>query len=245
MRITWFIIIALVNASCIHSKSEIRTIKRKGFVLVDTNRLSTEYLQGQQDVDFPIYYIGPFKDTIRIGRRYWRGRTPVTLWPKRFPVSRTYSNRTLSVEVDTSFVTNSPLEYFSKDGTIDLDSTRNYYASVFTIKNISDSIIWMGRTFSVFFLHREFKNRQGQWVQVGKNLSEVGICGTLQPHIYLRPGEIILSKVAHYKGSFVTDCRLVFGYDERPVYSNIFKESIDEKILQGDGLTETSKCRVF
>jgi hypothetical protein len=77
------------------------------------------------ELDFPIFYIGPVKDTICVGRRYGIGRTQV------------------------------------------------YYSHFFLIKNISDSVIWMGVSFSVFFLHLEVKNKAGHWVKIGKKLSEV------------------------------------------------------------------------
>jgi hypothetical protein len=32
-------------------------------------------------------------------------------------------------------------------------------------------------------------------------------------------------------GAFVTDCRLAFGREGKLVYSNIFRQSIDEKML--------------
>ncbi|GAA3945197.1 hypothetical protein GO495_31035 [Chitinophaga oryziterrae] len=212
---------------------ELAIFKGKGFILADTNQRATEYLQDPvHDIDFPIYYIGPIKDTISISRRYWRGRTPVKFWPEKFAAGRIYSDMNLRIEVDTTLAVNSPVEYIHKDGKLKLDSTRNYYASVFTIRNISDSIVWMGRTFSVYFLHRELKDKPGHWVRVGENISDIGICATHEPEIFLKPGEIILSKVRHYKGPFVTDCRLVFGKNNHLVYSNIFKESVDERIFQ-------------
>lgn len=231
MRILLFIILPLYLASCMHRKPGINIVNTKAFVLVDTNGPSNAYLQ-EPEGDFPIYYIGRLLDTIRIGKRYGYDRSPDTFPLVEFPYSRTYSDQTLEIVVDTSFVTNRVLEYWEEDGTINADSTRNYHASVFTIKNISDSVIWMGRTFSVYFLHREFKNRQGQWVKVGNSLHTLRLCLTNEPFINLQPGEIVLSKVVHYQGNFATDCRLVFGREDKLVYSNTFRQSIDEKMLQ-------------
>lgn len=212
-------------------KPHISSFKVADFVLVDTSRPATEYLQMQCSMDYPIYYIGPVKDTINIGQRYERRRTPIPRWPEIFPASYTYSDKNLHIEVDTSFDANFLEEYYSKDWKIDPDLTRNYHASVFTIKNISDSIICMGETFSVYYMHRELKNRHGQWIQMEKSLSQELFCGTGQPTIFIKPGEIILSKVKHYKGTFKTDCRLVFGRNGRVVYSNVFSELIDESIF--------------
>jgi hypothetical protein len=234
MRIASFIFLVILISSCVNSNNpELAIFKGKDFILTDTNQCATEYLHDQvNDIDFPIYYIGPIKDTISISRRYWRGRTPVKIWPEKFAAIWTYSDMNLRIEVDTTLAVNSPVEYIYEDGKLNLDSTRNYYASVFTIRNISDSIVWMGRTFSVYFLHREFKDKLGHWVRVGENISDIGICATHEPEIFIRPGEIILSKVRRYEGLFKTDCRLVFGRNNHLVYSNIFKESVDERIFQ-------------
>lgn len=233
MRILLYMILPLFIGACVHREPAIRVVKTSAFVLVDTSEESREYLKEARDIEFPIYYIGPPRDTLHIGKRYARGRTPVAIWPARFACSRTYSDETLQITVDTSFVTNRTQEYFSEDGSIDPDSSSYYYASVVTIKNISDSVIWMGHTYSVYFLRREFRNQQGQWIKVGSSLHELSLCLANEPSIYLRPGEIMLSKMAHYQGSFVTECRLAFGRKNgKMLYSPVFRASIDETFLQ-------------
>jgi hypothetical protein len=89
----------------------------------------------------------------------------------------------------------------------------------------------MGRTFSLCFLHLEAKDKRGHWKKISKSISELGFCGTLQPHVHISPGEIILAKMPLYKGKYVTDCRLAFGYDDNNiVYSNEFKESFNVRM---------------
>ncbi|GAA3945215.1 hypothetical protein GCM10022209_46240 [Chitinophaga oryziterrae] len=63
------------------------------------------------------------------------------------------------------------------------------------------------------------------------SLSQELFCGTGQPTIYIKPCEMILSKVKHYNGTFKTDCKLVLGRNDRVVYSNVFSEFVDEKIF--------------
>jgi hypothetical protein len=200
-----FVFLAFFFSACLHDRGAIRY---------------ENYRQVQSD--FPIYYMGPAKDTIRIGRRYWRGRTPIPQWPVRLAASRTYSGKELIIEVDTSFMSDSPVEYLNPDGSINYDSTLNFRAYTFTIRNISDSFVWMGRTFSVYFLHLELKDRQGNWIRTGKKLSEQGICGTGEPSVYLKPGEIIISKVRCYQGPVRMEARLAFGSLGQQVYSNAF-----------------------
>ena len=125
--------------------------------------------------------------------------------------------------------TNAPVEYISDAGQISNDSTINYKSFMFSIKNISDSAIWLGRTFSVYFVNREGRNREGEWVKIDEKLCDLKTCRTGEPTILLKPNEIAISKVRRYQGNFATDFRLVFGYDGNVVYSNIFRDSIDDR----------------
>ena len=86
----------------------------------------------------------------------------------------------------------------------------------------------------MYLINREAKNRDGKWVKIDKKLSELGICGTGQPNIILHPDETVIGKMKRYKGPFVTDFRLVFGYHDQIVYSNTFRDSIDERTLEND-----------
>lgn len=64
--------------------------------------------------------------------------------------------------------TNSPVEYFSENPATVKDSTLNYKSFLFFIRNIADSAVYLGRTFSVFFIHREAKNRCDSILTVGR-----------------------------------------------------------------------------
>ena len=232
MQLKYIIILTICFSSCKQDKPKVTLFKTQNFIVADTTIEANQFLKfDEYSSDFPIYFIGSKVDTIKIGKRYWRG---LTQWTDNFkiPWSRKYSDKTLNIFVDTSAKTNSPVEYFSDNPKVAHDSTINYNAFLFSIKNISDSTIYLGRTFSIFFINREAKNKNGKWIKVDKKLSELGICGTGQPTIILHPNELAISKLKRYKGSFVTDFRLVFGYDNNIVYSNIFRDSLDERTLQ-------------
>jgi hypothetical protein len=139
-------------------------------------------------------------------------------------MSRHYSDRNLSIRVDTSVVVTRGIEYYSEKSYPMPDSVRSYYAYLVTIKNISDSVIWMGKTFSVFFMHMELKDKNGHWKEASRDLSEAGLCLTIEPSIYLRPGEILISKVPVLKGTCSTEARLAFGGRRGRVYSNTFRQ---------------------
>jgi len=231
MRSIAILLLAACLSGCKEDPLKVITSKTVDFYIADTCVKAVQFLAiDKYYSDYPIYYIGHRSDTIKIGKRYWRGCTP---WVDNFllPCNWQYSDKTLSIIVDTSIKTNSPVEYFSDDPQIVKDSTINYHSFLLTIRNISDSLIYMGRTFSLFLIHREAKNKNGEWIKIDKNLREIGICGTGEPTIILKPNEIIVSKVKRYKGDFVTDFRLVFGYGDNVVYSNIFKDSIDQRTL--------------
>lgn len=229
MRLILLLLLVFYFSSCFQ-KTPVSIFKMQNFIIADTSLKATDYLSYKQKYsDYPIYYIGSRSDTLRIGSPYKRGKTN---WVNNFkiPCSRNYSDQTLKLFVDTSIHTNSTVDYFNYENDsqhLIKDSTKNFHSFIFSIQNISDSVIYLGKTFSVFFLNREAKDRNGNWIKVDKKLSELGICGTGQPIIILNPNEIVISKIRRYEGSFITDFRLVFGYDNNIVYSNIFKDSID------------------
>ena len=217
------LILILLFISC--NVKNVSIFHTKDFVLIDTSFTAVGYTQNYYDEGFPIYYYGAIKDTIRISRYLSRKYTPRPQWPDSFYATSRFSDNNLKIEVDTSIHVNNVEQYFHRDSVI------NCHASVFTIRNISDTAVHMGITYSVYYMHRELKNRKGEWVTMGEPIAGNLGCATGQPSIYLFPGDIMVSKVNHFQGNFVTDCRLAFGWDGRYVYSNIFQESIDESIL--------------
>ena len=230
MRLLFACFSVLLVCAC-RQQPVIRCLPMEGFALVDTGYVPTERREPDKVMGYPIYYIGPPRDTIHIGGCYSLFRTAKPRWPARFACSRAVSDRNFVIHVDTKQESDVPWEYLNDDGTINRDSTRHYRSLVFTLQNISDSIHWIGQSYCVEFIQREYRDRKGNWVRPGKSLGEVGICGTGQPFIYLRPGELILGKTRMCKGDFATDCRLVFGYGDQFVYSNAFRDSIYEKML--------------
>jgi len=231
MRLISSLLLMLSLSSCQQDLSNVKLYKAGSFILVDTTAEANQLLPfGNSNCDYPIYYKGVQTDTIKIGRRYWIGRTN---WNEdiKMPWSRTYSSKTLEIYVDTLVKTNSPIEFISDSKTGGKNSTANYHSLLVSIKNISDSSIYLGRTFSLFYLHREARNKHGNWVPVDNNLSEAGLCLTGEPTIVLNPGELILSKLIRFKGAYTTDFRLCFGYGKNLVYSNTFRDQIEESVV--------------
>ncbi|MFL9485281.1 hypothetical protein ACI6Q2_21040 [Chitinophagaceae bacterium LWZ2-11] len=230
MRFYLLMFFGSIFFSCNKDSRKVLILKTNSFSIVDTTYAATQYLNESEYGGYPIFYLGRKQDTFKIGRQCDRGRTK---WKedRNIQCCRNYSNKTLKIFVYTSAQTNSPVEWLSENSEVIRDSTKNYHAFIFSILNMSDSPVYMGRTFEIFFMHKEARDRKGNWVKIEKKLSELGVCGTGQPNIILQPNEIIISKVRRYTGSFVTDFRLVFGYNDNVVYSNTFSDFIDEKMI--------------
>jgi hypothetical protein len=229
MRIVYFLI--LLSCSCKRNEATVRTFETAHFVLIDSACEATESLNAENyDSEYPIYFLGQIKDTIKIGKRYLR-RINEVMVDYTFPDFTRCLDTTLDIFVDTSIKTNSTVEYLSENEKISKDSTKNYKAFLVTIQNRSDSIIYLGRTFSLFTVNREARDKTGKWVKVDKKLKQMGLCLTGQPTIWLKPGEIIIAKAKRYAGSYVTDFRLALDCGDAVIYSNIFRDSIDLKVL--------------
>jgi hypothetical protein len=87
------------------------------------------------------------------------------------PWSKYYSDKTLKLFVDASITSTSSVDYFNYETDnkeMAKDSTKNFHSFLFSIQNISDSVIYLGETFSIFFINREAKDRNGNWVKVDK-----------------------------------------------------------------------------
>lgn len=234
MRTGIILLFILLFSSCFRKPIPVSFFHTGEFTLEDTSHSANEYLQSFEDDGFPIYYLGPSKDTINIGTRYWRRGECRFKESPAYCIFR-YSTSNVSVQVDTSFPACESLEYLNKERFIDhyCDSNHYYHASTIIIRNLCDTAVSLGITFSVSQMHREMLNSRGQWVKVNKKLCEEWLCGTGQPNIYLIPGELIISKVGHFNGKHAIPCRLALGRSNAfaQVYSNTFTECINDSLL--------------
>lgn len=231
MRLSCLFALALLLFSCRQSESQVQVFKRSGFVLVDTILKENTLLSlEEQHSNYPIYFIGTPSDTVKIGNSYRAGQIKWST-DKIILSNRKYSAKNLKLSVDTSVITTSTVEYFSENHKT-IDSTRNFKSYLLILQNVSDSSLYLGRTFELYYLTRQVKNKKGEWVSLDKNLSEAGLCLTGQPTIILKPNDIIISKCKRYSGTFLTNFRFAFGTTDNIVYSNIFKDFIDENLIQ-------------
>lgn len=182
------------------------------------------------ECDFPIYYMGYPKDSIKIGRRYferwtiWKDDTTQT-------VSVNYIDKNLTIKVDTSYYTILSNEYISRCGNIIADSTENFKALLITICNISDSTLYLGSSFSLYHMYIEIKNGSGKWIKATQKLSEQAICMSSRASIFLKPQQIIIAKARLHTGDTIAEFRLAFEKLHKKVFSNTYMDSIDKKVL--------------
>lgn len=233
MRTGLIFICMLSLTACLRKSTHVSYIPLQEVILADTGYDAVTYLPYEEDPVFPIYYLGPLKDTISIGRYYDRRRNKPDL-PYPDVAINQYSSENLSIYVDTSFSATITADYYNDNGIIQPDSTRHFNASVIILRNMTDTAMYMGMTYSLYYMHREIKNSQGKWVRTCNKLRGEMWCASGQPDIFLKPGEVMISKIAHYGGPHTVACRLAFGrlMDGTQVYSNVFTACIDNELLK-------------
>lgn len=226
-----FIALVLLFHSC-SADNRIVNIQKSGYyTIIDSTLIPAQTSSfDTTGCDYPIYYMGYPRDSIRIGRRYFELWTP---WKEENTgtTSINYTDNNLDIKIDTSFHTILSNEYISEYGNIIADSTINYKALLFTIRNISDSTLYLGSSFSLYHMYLEAKSTSGKWVKASKKLSEQSICMSSRARIYLDPQQIIIGKAELHQGDTVAEFRLAFEGHRKKVTSNTYIDSIDKKIL--------------
>jgi hypothetical protein len=194
----------------------------KDFMLIDSAKPSTPcWLIPGETQDFPIYYMGPAADTISIGNRFWNDRNAYSdTMPDLF--TKSYSVNDLEITADTSISCFRGIEYWHESDPSITDSTKWYHSFLLILKNKSDSTLYLGRTNSLYYMQLEGQCQDGQWTRIQKPLSEMWLCGTGQPDIFLGPGQIILSKIIRRKDPDFIQYRLAWKGGGGIIYSNVF-----------------------
>jgi hypothetical protein len=222
MRLTCLWLMILSSCTGYDSTGGPVIYRTQGFILVDSvNPAHPGLLMAEETHDFPIYYIGLPADTVSIGKRYW---PDITSYSKTNPGSftKSFSGNELEITADTSVSCFASIDYLSENGQYINDSSQWYHSILLILKNKSDSTLYMGRTFSLYYLQLEGQCQDGQWSRIQKPLSEEWLCSTNQPDIFLRPGEIILSKIIRRVEPGITKYRLAWVTYYSVIYSNTF-----------------------
>jgi hypothetical protein len=235
------VVIFVYLLSC-NKKQRIITIqKAEDFILVDTSFAPNDYLQPFTDNSYPIYYLGILEDTVRISEQYSIKKPKWKLYDRLITASSA-TRENLSLFVDTNIKLNAPMQYFTREGIINEDSSKNYHSYLMVLRNKGDSILDLGSSFFLIRTYREVKNRNGNWIELDR-LDGGLFCGTGQPDIYLFKNEVLLSKVRRYNGDTLAEFRMVYGFAKRKIYSNVFYDKIDKRFLKIDSLLPPTQRR--
>lgn len=213
----------LIFAACTSYVDTCRPLKYncKDFILIDSVKPAHPgWLAVGERQDFPICYIGPISDTISIRSRFCNKKS-ATAESKPNSCTRSYSSNELEITADTSVSCFASIDYWSESGTYIADSSQWFHAILLILKNKSDSTIYLGRTNSLYYIQLEGQCRDGQWTRIQKPLSEQWLCLTGEPDIYLKPGQIILSKIIRRKDTDFLQYRLAWKGGEGIIYSNM------------------------
>ena len=224
MRYLYLILIPLM--ACHQITRTPHFFKGRDVVLSDTlYNASAEFEEYDGYAFYPIYYKGEMKDTIGIANMFRHGGIKNR---KYFDEAVRGYNSDLELFVDTSVKTMIAIvTYKDKDWTV-IDSVVNKNAYLMTIRNSGDSLFYIGDSHHLRSVYREVKNNNGEWIRIEKKLD--GACVT-RDLVYLKPGEIIISKVYRYKGNVLAPCRLVLSNAGSKVYSNTFMNSVDSRLV--------------
>jgi hypothetical protein len=222
MRLTCICLLILSSCTGYVGTSESLQYHTKDFILIDSVKPAHPgWPMDGETVDFPIFYIGPTSDTISIGKSHWPGITSYSeIKPGSF--TRSYSRKELGITADTSVSCFTGIDCWRESDPYIIDSTQWYHSILLILKNKSDTTLYMGRTSSLYYIQLEGQCQDGQWTRIQKPLSEEWLCGTNQPDIFLRPGEIILSKIIRRVEPGITKYRLAWVTYYSVVYSNTF-----------------------
>jgi hypothetical protein len=214
------------NGPTIQSNGEVAVIDSAG----KTDNIAT-YLLGDRGGYYPIFYIGPKQDSIRLGQ--------APIYPIAYGEKDYFGNgssiygdsHSVKIFVDTTF----DLAYKSLYRVVDenykgaLDSGEYYKSFPIFVYNLDDSLIHLGIHNDLAYTIRQAKNEQGNWIDLELPIAHK--CGTYARHIVLEPNEMLIAKFIRFKGDIRTEFRLKFTKYNKVVYSNSFVDYIDKKQL--------------
>ena len=138
----------------------------------------------------------------------------------------------MSIDVDTSFNLINKVFYklYSESNqTLLTDSISTYLSYPIFIRNLSDSVLFIGNYNSIENLVRQAQNQNNVWVDIEDPIDYQ--CSTGQGSIYLDTGEILIAKLNRYNADFKTNCRLKYQKKGKTIYSNTFIDFVDSRQL--------------
>lgn len=202
--------------------------------IIDTSNLTenlTAFTIKNSDGFYPIHYIGQYSDTIILRQRriprYGHGEE---YFGDYVPVPD--SNK-IAIVVDTAFdlsYTHYYENYLAESDKPVIDSAVDYKAYPVIVRNLTDSLLYIGDCWDWTNIVRQVKNSEGRWIDI--EIPFKYVCGTGCRPIVLEENQIMIAKLMRYKGNYKIECRLKLKLWNNEVYSNIFFDHIDINQIQ-------------
>lgn len=224
------LITAAMLTGCYRQKRATVTTNRHVTIidLLPAGFKSWEYDSQRRNAKYPVYYIGPVKDTIELNR---------PLSPREYDVKNidydtiqpfTRSINNLKLFVDTTISTSHCFYHFHLDinNLPKHEGSHMCLAYPIFVYNLSDSFVSLGMFNMLTNLVRQAKNEKGQWQDI--ETQSFFMCGSGARDIVAGPQQMIVAKLLRYKGDYFTECRLKLS---KNLYSNTFYDYIDKRQL--------------
>lgn len=236
MKLPFYLLFVLLALLSCNSDETIPNIQTNGtFTLIDSNAWtnnSLTYHPIDRQAYYPIFFIGKTSDTTILSKE------PISthlLNQKRLigkPCSYYPDSNNMSIDVDTSFNLINKVfykHYSESNQTLLTDSISTYLSYPIFIRNLSDSVLFIGNYNSIENLVRQAQNQHNVWVDIEDPIDYQ--CSTGQGSIYLDTGEILIAKLNRYNADFKTNCRLKYQKKGKTIYSNTFIDFVDSRQL--------------
>lgn len=241
----WFLVLPalILLAACSQqqaSQQEYNVQKDSLYTIIDSSAKTDVFFKYDgiaRVAVYQIFYIGEAKKSYTLPSRALAEFVPLYTDTGRY--STRYTNKTISIFVDTALDISKKLEFrheitdsVKKEANrayFKVDSVKHYKAYPIFITNLSDSLMFLGQHNYINHMVREAKDEQGQWKPLEQAV-RYWDCNKCRL-VYLKPKQVLVAKMMRFTGNFKTECRLRFGTGENVVYSNTFVEYIDKRAL--------------
>ena len=201
-------------------------------VIVDSSDVKTNlllYTNNHRNGYYPVYYLGKFSDTIRLGNRTIPKYEVDSEKHSRLEDFTSPDSIKMRIIVDTTFSL-SYTEFYEKFDEKQkrnvVDSTKSYKAIPILIYNQSNSIIPVGWSNKVGYMVRQIKNDKGEWIDIETPIDYYCLTGARL--LIIEPKQMMVAKLIRHNGNVQAICRLKFANFGGTVYSNTFIDFIDK-----------------
>jgi hypothetical protein len=223
-----FILLAIVFVSCRNDKFLV--LKSKGITILDSlheKGVNLSYDPEERMAYFPVYYNGPIKDTIVLGKTML---SKYALVSSRTEYDSIFSIKDLSLFVDTNLKMIHQSKFYSElEGEVSDDSISSINAFGFVIKNRGKFRVHLGIMGSICSMVRQVKNDYGAWSDM--EIPTFYFCGTGASQVILQGNEMIIGKMMRYTGDVIKECRLKLLIGSDSIFSNTFIDSVNTRQL--------------